>query len=71
MRPMMAVEEERPHTRQKMVFCACVGNDAVTQRRALLALPNAFKRNGYNKPVLNQICSLVTSSKKLRKYIND
>lgn len=31
MRPMMAVEEKRPHTRHKMVFCACAGNDAMTQ----------------------------------------
>lgn len=34
MRPMMAVEEERPHTRQKMLFCACAGSDVMTQRNA-------------------------------------
>lgn len=34
MRPMMAAEEERPHTRYKMVCCSAAGNYAATRRRA-------------------------------------
>lgn len=31
MRPMMAAEEERPHTRHKMVFGGDSGSDAMTR----------------------------------------
>lgn len=34
MRPMMAAEEERPHTRYKMVCLSAAGNYAATRRRA-------------------------------------
>lgn len=34
MRPMMAAEEERPHTRHKMGFGGAAGSDAMTQSRA-------------------------------------
>lgn len=33
MRPMMAVKEERPHTRHKMEFCGDAGSDAMTPVR--------------------------------------
>lgn len=37
MRPMMAVEEERPHTRRQELFGACAGSDAICRVARLCA----------------------------------